>query len=67
VGAALLSAAIRWARWAGVEKIGLSVYPGNVAAIRLYQRFGFAEEGRLTGHSKKSYGYEDEIVMGLWL
>ncbi len=67
VGAALLAEAFSWARWAEVEKIELTVYPQNDRAIRLYERFGFAVEGRLTGHSKKSYGYEDEIVMGRWL
>jgi putative acetyltransferase len=67
VGAALLAETFRWARWAGVEKLALSVYPGNEAARGLYRRFGFTEEGRLAGHSKKSYGYEDEIVMGRWV
>jgi putative acetyltransferase len=67
VGSALLGEAFRWARWAEVEKLGLTVYPHNQPAINLYKKFGFTEEGRLTGHSKKSYGYEDEIVMGRWL
>jgi putative acetyltransferase len=67
VGGALLAEAFRWARWAGVEKLALSVYPGNDRAVALYRGFGFVEEGRLVGHSKKSYGYEDEIVMGRWL
>jgi putative acetyltransferase len=67
VGAALLAEAFGWARWAGVEKLALSVYPGNEAARGLYRMFGFTEEGRLVGHSRKSYGYEDEIVMGRWV
>jgi L-phenylalanine/L-methionine N-acetyltransferase len=67
IGAALLGEAFRWAGWAGVEKVFLTVYPHNDRAIKLYRKFGFVEEGRLTGHSKKSYGYEDEIVMGRWL
>jgi putative acetyltransferase len=67
VGSALLGEAFRWARWAGVEKLALSVYPHNEAALALYEKFGFVVEGRLAGHSKKSYGYEDEIVMGRWL
>jgi len=67
VGTALLSEAIRWAGEFGVEKLALSVYPDNEPALALYRRFGFTEEGRLTGHSKKSIGYRDEIVMGLWL
>lgn len=67
VGSALLAEAVRWAREMGVEKLALSVYPDNDAALALYRKFGFQEEGRLTGHSKKSIGYLDEIVMGLWL
>ena len=67
VGAALMEAAFDWARWAGVEKIALTVFPHNTRAVSLYRRFGFVEEGRLRGHSKKSSGYEDEIVMGAWV
>jgi putative acetyltransferase len=67
VGSALLAEAFRWARWAGVEKLALTVYPDNERARGLYEKFGFVEEGRLAGHSKKRYGYEDEIVMGRWL
>jgi putative acetyltransferase len=67
VGSALLSKAFRWAEWAEVEKVSLTVYPHNDAARALYRKFGFEEEGRLIGQSRKSYGYEDEIVMARWL
>jgi diaminopimelate decarboxylase len=67
VGTALLDGAMRWARDAGVERVDLSVYPHNQAAIALYRGFGFVEEGRLIRHAKKSYGYEDEILMAAWL
>jgi diaminopimelate decarboxylase len=67
IGSALLAAAFRWARGAGVEKIVLSVYPHNTAAVALYRKFGFLEEGRLSGQSRKSYGYEDEILMAAWI
>lgn len=67
VGTALLAEAFRWAAWAGVEKLTLTVYPDNELARRLYERFGFVDEGRLTGHSKKAAGYRDELVMGRWL
>jgi diaminopimelate decarboxylase len=67
VGTALMAEAIRWARSVGVDKIVLSVYPGNARAIALYRRFGFVEEGRLARHSRKSYGDEDEILMAAWL
>jgi L-phenylalanine/L-methionine N-acetyltransferase len=67
VGSALMEKALDWAREHAVEKVALSVYPDNDAARALYRKFGFVEEGRLTGHSKKAIGYRDEIVMGLWL
>jgi len=67
VGSALMTGVIRWAKEMGVEKLALSVYPHNEAALALYRKFGFKEEGRLTGHSKKSIAYVDEIVMGLWM
>jgi ribosomal protein S18 acetylase RimI-like enzyme len=67
IGAALMSEALRWARSVGVEKLELTVYPGNAPARALYRRFGFVEEGTLVRHSKKAYGYEDEVLMGLWL
>jgi ribosomal protein S18 acetylase RimI-like enzyme len=67
IGARLMEEAIAWARAAGVEKLVLSVYPHNDAAIALYRRFGFVEEGRLERHSRKSYGYEDEILMAAWI
>ncbi len=67
VGTALMAEAFRWARGAGVEKIVLSVYPHNTGAIALYRKFGFVDEGRLSRQSKKSYGYEDEILMGAWI
>ena len=67
IGATLMVESLRWARSVGVEKIMLSVYPHNRAAIALYRRFGFVEEGRLVGHSRKSSGYEDEILMSVWI
>jgi RimJ/RimL family protein N-acetyltransferase len=67
IGTALMREALRWARAVGVEKIELTVYPGNDTARALYRRFGFVEEGTLVRHSKKAGGYEDEVLMGLWL
>jgi len=67
VGSALMTEAIEWARTNGVQKIVLSVYPHNSEAIALYRKFGFVDEGRLSRQSRKSYGYEDEILMADWL
>jgi diaminopimelate decarboxylase len=67
IGTALMREALTWAEEAGVQKIVLSVYPHNTAAIALYRRFGFTDEGRLARQSRKSYGYEDEILMAAWI
>ncbi len=67
VGSALMAEGLAWARSAGVEKIVLSVYPHNTGAIALYRKFGFVDEGRLARQSRKSYGYEDEVLMGAWI
>jgi putative acetyltransferase len=66
-GSALLAEAISWAKDVGVEKLVLSVYPENDAAQALYRKFGFVQEGRLSRQSRKSYGYEDEILMARWI
>jgi putative acetyltransferase len=67
VGSALMAAALRWARSAGVEKVTLEVYPTNEAGVALYRKFGFVEEGRLKRQSLKSYGYEDELIMSKFM
>ena len=67
IGRRLMERAIAWSKSVGVEKLVLSVYPNNEAAISLYRSFGFIDEGRLARHSRKSYGYEDEILMAAWI
>jgi RimJ/RimL family protein N-acetyltransferase len=67
IGSVLMEEALDWARRFGVERLELTVYPENAAALALYRRFGFVEEGRLVRHAKKSYGYEDEILMATFL
>jgi len=47
VGQALLEAAMREARAAGLELLTLSVTEGNDAALHLYERAGFARYGTL--------------------
>jgi hypothetical protein len=67
LGSALMAYAMRWARQVGIEKVTLEVYPDNDGAIALYRKFGFREEGRLVGQSKKSFGYRDEVIMSRWV
>ena len=66
VGRGLLGAAIGWAREAGAHKMTLEVWPHNQAGRRLYERFGFVEEGRKVRHYRRRNGeIWDAVLMGL--
>jgi len=66
VGSALLQAAIDWARAQGLHKLCLEVFPHNTAAIALYRKYGFVEEGRRVRQYRRTSGeLWDSLVMGL--
>jgi L-amino acid N-acyltransferase YncA len=68
VGSALVQAAISRARSQGLHKLCLEVFTHNTAAIALYRKSGFAEEGRRIGQYRRASGeLWDSIVMGLAL
>jgi [ribosomal protein S18]-alanine N-acetyltransferase len=68
VGSALLAAAIDEARRRGWHKLSLAVFPHNTAAIALYRKFGFVEEGRRIRHYRRASGeLWDATEMGLML
>jgi RimJ/RimL family protein N-acetyltransferase len=68
VGSALVAAAIEWARAQGLHKLSLGVWPHNAAAIALYRKFGFEEEGRRVKQYRRANGdLWDLIEMGLLL
>jgi RimJ/RimL family protein N-acetyltransferase len=68
VGTALMRACVEWAREAEVHKLSLEVFPWNEAAIGLYRKFGFVEEGRLRKQYRRQSGeLWDVLVMGLVL
>jgi diaminopimelate decarboxylase len=67
IGTALLAEAFRWARDVRVEKLGLTVSAGNIAATTLYRRFGFLEEGRLARQFRAPTGDRDDILMAAWV
>ncbi|MFL5926366.1 MAG: GNAT family N-acetyltransferase [Gaiellaceae bacterium] len=68
VGSALLAAAVEWARERGLHKLSLSVFPHNAAAVALYRKFGFVEEGRRVKQLRRSSGELWDVVdMGLLL
>jgi RimJ/RimL family protein N-acetyltransferase len=68
VGSALVQAAIGWARGQGLHKLSLEVFAHNTAAIGLYRKAGFVEEGRRVKQYRRADGeLWDSIVMGLLL
>jgi RimJ/RimL family protein N-acetyltransferase len=68
VGGALVRAAIEGARDLGAHKVALQVWPHNQAAIRLYLRHGFVEEGLLRRQYPRRNGeLWDAVIMGLVL
>ena len=68
VGSALVEAGVAAARRLGAHKVALQVWPHNEAALRLYRRHGFVEEGRLRRHYRRRDGeLWDAVVMGLVL
>lgn len=63
IGRALLEAAAAWARRRGVSKLELHVFPHNEPAIRLYESFGFVQEGYRRRHYRRGEEYLDAILM----
>ena len=59
---------IAFAREHGFHKLSLSVFAHNTAAIGLYRKIGFVEEGRRVKHFRRQSGeLWDSIEMGLLL
>ena len=68
VGTALVAAAIDWSRERGLHKLCLSVFPHNEAAIALYRKFSFEEEGYRKKQMRRASGELWDLVdMGLLL
>jgi RimJ/RimL family protein N-acetyltransferase len=68
VGTALVAAAIEWARASGLHKLTLGVFPHNDAAIGLYRKLGFVDEGLRTRQIRRANGeLWDLLEMGLQL
>jgi RimJ/RimL family protein N-acetyltransferase len=65
IGTALLQTLIEWAEASPlIEKIGMAVFANNEAAIRLYRKLGFVEEGRRPREMKLGPGrYVDDVLM----
>jgi RimJ/RimL family protein N-acetyltransferase len=67
IGAALCRTIFAEGKRIGLTKINLRVHVDNVRAIRLYERLGFAHEGRLAGTFLLNGVEFDELAMGLRL
>ena len=67
IGTALLDAASTWGRETGVRKLELHVFPWNEAAIALYERYGFVQEGFRRDHYRRGDDYVDAILMAFEL
>jgi RimJ/RimL family protein N-acetyltransferase len=64
VGTTLMRAAEAWARQAGVTKLELHVFPHNEAAIALYEKLGYEQEGLRRNHYRLPNGrLVDAILM----
>ena len=65
VGSALIHATIDWAHDQGLHKLCLEVFAHNAAAIGLYGKSGFVEEGRRVKQYRRASGeLWDSIMMG---
>jgi RimJ/RimL family protein N-acetyltransferase len=68
VGSTLLTHAINWSRQHDLHKLSLAVFAHNNAAIALYRKFGFTQEGRRVKHCRRSSReLWDVLIMGLLL
>lgn len=65
VGSALLTELVRWGeRSAVIRKLSLQVFAHNVAALDLYRRHGFFEEGRREREYRFPDGtWRDDVLM----
>jgi RimJ/RimL family protein N-acetyltransferase len=67
VGTALLEEAVAWARATRVAKLELHVFPWNEPALRLYESFGFVQEGYRKRHYERGGELVDAILMAYFL
>jgi putative acetyltransferase len=64
IGSKLLEALLDTAdNWLNIRRIELTVYTDNAAAIRLYRKFGFEEEGVLRDYAYRNGRFADVLTM----
>ncbi|KAI1323366.1 putative GNAT family acetyltransferase [Xylariaceae sp. FL0255] len=62
--------AIRWALWwsfqmAGLHRVQIQAFSFNTGAMKLYERLGFREEGRLRDHMWFAGEWHDGLIYGM--
>ena len=67
IGRRMLDACLTLARNAHIEKVELEVFTDNLGAVRLYESFGFSEEGLKVRGRKLENRYQDVKLMALRL
>ena len=67
LGSRLLAKTLEHASRSEMEKVELHVYTSNTAAIALYRKFGFEEEGLIKKYRKLDGRYFDCLAMAKWL
>jgi RimJ/RimL family protein N-acetyltransferase len=67
IGMALMRAILAWARTKELSRIELKVFTRNMAAIALYKKLGFVEEGLHRKVAFKQGVWVDDLTMALIL
>lgn len=64
VGKAMMAALLDYAdNWGQILRTELTVYADNERAIKLYESFGFAQEGRMRAYALRGGAYVDTLAM----
>jgi putative acetyltransferase len=64
VGSALMAAMIELADgWLGIRRIEMEVWTDNLAAVHLYEKFGFVKEGTARQFAHRASGLVDAFYM----
>ncbi|KAI1822594.1 putative GNAT family acetyltransferase [Xylaria intraflava] len=64
------SEAIRWSLWwafqmAGLHRVQIQAFSFNTGAMRLYEKLGFREEGRIREHMWFAGSWHDGLIYGM--
>jgi RimJ/RimL family protein N-acetyltransferase len=67
LGSKLLETCLQKAKEFGLEKVELEVYTTNIPAIKMYEKFGFEQEGLIRSYRKLEGVTYDCLRMGKFL